>query len=95
MTAANEQQTIADAEVFVDLVLADDDLMRAEFDALMAACWESPSEPPRCKPSPPSGGWAGRPPHRWPPWHRSILIGTVPARRPRSRQRGPPPEPTR
>lgn len=91
MTTTNQQQTIAEAEVFVDLVLDDDDLMRAEFDALIAACWESPSEPARRKPSPPGGGWAGRPPRRWPPWHRSPLTDRVPARRPHSRERGPPP----
>jgi len=71
MTATDRQQTIA--EVFADLVLDDDDLMRAEFDALIAACWESPSEPLRCMPSPPGGGWAGRPPRLPPPWQRSTL----------------------
>ncbi|TCC49047.1 hypothetical protein E0H75_21100 [Kribbella capetownensis] len=95
MTATNQQQTVAEAEVFVDLVLDDDDLMRAEFDALIGACWEAPSEPPRRKPSPPGGGWAGRPPHRWPPWQRSPLAGSVPARRPLSRERGPPLRPKR
>ncbi|MET9272143.1 hypothetical protein [Kribbella sp. NPDC003557] len=90
MTATNQQQILAEAEVFVDLVLDDDDLMRAEFDALIAACWESPSEPPRRKLSPPGGGWARRPPRRWPSWHRYRLTGSVPARRPQSRQRGPP-----
>ncbi|MGZ0146032.1 hypothetical protein ACXJJ3_03075 [Kribbella sp. WER1] len=95
MTATIKQQTIAEAEVFVDVVLDDDDLMRAEFDALIAACWESPSEPSRRKPSPPIGGWAGRPPHWWPRRQRSALTGRIPVRRPQSRQRGPPPQPTR
>jgi hypothetical protein len=90
MTATNQQQTLAETEVFIDLVLGDDDLVRAEFDALIAASWESPSEPPRRKLSPPGGGWAGRP-HRWPPRYRSPLADSVPARRPHSRQRGPPP----
>ncbi|HZX03766.1 hypothetical protein, partial [Kribbella sp.] len=61
MMATNQQQAAAEAEVFtevfVDLVLGDDDLVRAEFDALIADCWESPSEPPRRKTSPPGGGW--------------------------------------
>ncbi|MFC9694991.1 hypothetical protein ACFTSF_40970 [Kribbella sp. NPDC056951] len=90
MTATNQQQTLVEAEVFFDLVLGDDDLLRAEFDALIAACWESPSEPPRRDPSPPGGGWARRPPHRWPPWDRSLLTERVPAQRPYSRERGPP-----
>lgn len=90
MTATSQQQTLADDEVFVDLVLDDDDLMRAEFDALIAACWEAPSEPPRCKPSPPGGGWAGRPTRRWPPWHSSAGSRSIPARPPQGKQRGPP-----
>jgi hypothetical protein len=95
MRATDQQQTIAEAEVFVDLVLDDDDLMRAEFDALIAACWDSPSEPPSRKPSPPGDGWAGRPPPRWLPRHRSTLPGSVAAQMPQRRQRGPPPQPAR
>ncbi|MGW6277049.1 hypothetical protein [Kribbella sp. NPDC055071] len=91
MTAANQEQTLAEAEVFIDLVLGDDDLVRAEFDALIAACWESPSEPPRRKLSPPGGGKAGRPPRRWPRRHRSPLTDRAPAPRPLGRERGPPP----
>jgi hypothetical protein len=48
-------------EAFLDLTLADDELMRAEFDALIAACWESPSEPPVDKPCPPGGGHTAGP----------------------------------
>jgi hypothetical protein len=102
MTATNQHQTqhqtrhqtLAEAEVFIDLVLGDDDLVRAEFDALIAACWDSPSQPARRRLSPPGGGWAGRPPRRWPPWQRFPLAGSVPARRPHSTERGPPPERT-
>ena len=60
MKATGTQQTLDQAEVFVDLLLGDDDLMRAEFDALIAACWESPCEPARRRPcSTPRG--MGRP----------------------------------
>ena len=48
-------------EAFLDLTLADDELVRAEFDALIAACWESPSEPPLDKPCPPRGGQPAQP----------------------------------
>jgi hypothetical protein len=53
---------------FVDLVYADGELLRAEFDALVAACWDSPPRwPPRPKrdptepgkPSDPDGGRQG------------------------------------
>jgi hypothetical protein len=83
------QQTLDEDEVFLDLALADDDLVRAEFDALIAACWESPCEPPRDKTSPPAGAWAPRPPSMWP---RPPVgpLGPVPARRPLGRERGPP-----
>ncbi|MFF0344751.1 hypothetical protein [Kribbella sp. NPDC004875] len=91
MTATDRQQTIAEA--FTDLVLDDDDLLRAEFDALIAASWESPSEPPHRNPSPPHGGWAGRPPHQPPPPQRSPLTRSTPARKPQSRQRSPPGRP--
>jgi hypothetical protein len=83
------QQTLDEAEVFLDLALADDELVRAEFDALIAACWESPCEPPRDKTSPPDRAWAARPPSRWPRRGGSPL-GPGLARRPLGRGRGPP-----
>ncbi|GAA1556289.1 hypothetical protein GCM10009804_11400 [Kribbella hippodromi] len=83
------QQIAAEAEVFVDLVLADDDLMRAEFDALIAAGWESPCEPPSDRLCVPAGGWAARPLSRWSSRHRTRL-GRAPRQRPHSRERGPP-----
>jgi hypothetical protein len=56
-------QVLEDADVFLDVALGDDDFVRAEFDALIAACWESPCEPPLDKPGPSVGGWAaGAPP---------------------------------
>jgi hypothetical protein len=63
--------------------------MRAEFDALIAASWESPCEPHLDKPCPPVGGWAARPPPRW-PRRPGIPLGRVPPRRPEGRARGPP-----
>ena len=39
-----------DNRAFVDLVCADPELLRAEFDGLVAACWDSPPRwPPRPK----------------------------------------------
>ncbi|MDX6237983.1 MAG: hypothetical protein QOG10_2798 [Kribbellaceae bacterium] len=89
MRATSTQQLLDQAEVFVDLVLGDDDLVRAEFDALIAACWESPCEPPTGRPCPPAGAWAARPPPRWPRRPGSRL-GFAPTRRPQRRERGPP-----
>ncbi|MEU4196234.1 hypothetical protein AB0E69_30305 [Kribbella sp. NPDC026611] len=83
------QQQTADVEVFVDLVLGDDELMRAEFDDLIADCWESPREPPSDRLCPPDGGWAAPRPARWPA-QPVIRPGRVPHRRPRGRERGPP-----
>jgi hypothetical protein len=85
----NTQQILDEAEVFVDLVLDDDDWVRAEFDALVAACWESPREPAVDRPCPPGGGWDARPPPRW-PRRTPILLGLVPPRRTDGRERGPP-----
>ncbi|WP_196201553.1 hypothetical protein [Plantactinospora alkalitolerans] len=39
-------------EAFVELVQHDDGLMRAEFDALIDACWHRPPPPPRARPQP-------------------------------------------
>ncbi|WP_132155399.1 hypothetical protein [Kribbella antiqua] len=83
------QQVLDEAEAFLDLALGDDDLLRAEFDALIAACWESPYEPPLDKPCPPEGGWAPRPPSRWPGRPR-LRLGLAPTRSPQRRERGPP-----
>jgi hypothetical protein len=83
------QQIADEAEVFADLVLGDDDWVRAEFDALVAACWESPCEPPLDKPCPPVDGWAARPPPGW-PRRPGIPLGLVPPRRPDGRERAPP-----
>jgi len=86
---ATRQRTVDEAEVFIDLVLGDDELVRAEFDALIAACWESPCEPPSDKLCPPNGGWAAQPVSRW-PRRPGIQLGPVPRRQPHGRERGPP-----
>jgi hypothetical protein len=76
-------------EAFLDLTLADDELMRAEFDALIAACWESPCEPPLDKPCPPGGGQPARPPSRR-VRRGADALGPVLRRRADGRARGPP-----
>ncbi|NIK58198.1 hypothetical protein [Kribbella shirazensis] len=83
------EQPIAEHEAFADLVLSDDDLVRAEFDDLIAACWESPYEPPPGKPSPPTRGREPRPPLSRPRSSR-IRLDRWPLRRPLGRGRGPP-----
>jgi hypothetical protein len=65
MRATSTERTLDEADVFTDLVLADDELVREEFDALIAACWEAPCEPPTRMPGPAAGPWAWRPPRRW------------------------------
>ena len=90
MSATSTQHALDEAEAFVDLVLADDELVRAEFDALIADCWEEPCEPPTRLPSPSVGAWAERPPHRW-PRRVGLRDSRIPRRRPHGRQRGPPP----
>jgi hypothetical protein len=83
------EQLAAETEVFIDLVVGDDDLVRAEFDALIAACWESPCEPPPDKSSPPSGAWEARPQ----PWWLCLpgtRLGRAPTRQSDGRGRDPP-----
>lgn len=84
-----DTQQLLDEEAFLDLTLADDELMRAEFDALIAACWESPCDPPLDKPCPPGKGPTARSPS---PWTRrpAVPLDLVPPRRPYGRARGPP-----
>ncbi|WP_350275078.1 hypothetical protein [Kribbella sp. HUAS MG21] len=82
-------QTLDRTDAFVDLVFGDDELVRDEFDALIAACWDEPCEPPTRRPCPSVGPWAGRSPSKWP---RRVgpRRDRAPRRRPDSRQRGPP-----
>jgi hypothetical protein len=84
-----EPQRVGEPEDFLDLLLADDELVRAEFDALIAACWETPCKPPRDKFCPAVGGWAARPPPEV-PREPGIRLGLAPTRPLRGRGRGPP-----
>jgi hypothetical protein len=87
MSTAHVDQTIDDA--FLDLVSRDDDLVRAEFDGLVAACWQ---DPPPSFPAPPRPH--GRPP-AWPapPPAQPPAPAPVPPPAPaRGRQRSPPTE---
>ncbi|MFC6160162.1 hypothetical protein [Kribbella jiaozuonensis] len=76
-------------EAFLDLALADDELLRAEFDALIAASWESPSEPPLDKPCPPGGGHSAWPRSRRARQGKRALRPVLP-KRTDGRARGPP-----
>jgi hypothetical protein len=72
---------------FLDLVYQDPDLVRAEFDALIAASWQSPPPPPAATPRP-----ADRPAH-WPSAPRPEPLPPhprVPEGRRVTRQRSPP-----
>ncbi|WP_112238767.1 hypothetical protein [Kribbella monticola] len=88
MTAV-QRRTPVD-EVFLDLVLDDSDLLRAEFDALITASWETPCQPPRRKLCPPAGGWGAPPPGTRSEHDGFRPAGTSPTRPPQGRQRGPP-----
>jgi hypothetical protein len=77
-------------EVFLDLVLDDSDLLRAEFEGLIADCWETPCQPPRRKLCPPVGGWAAPPPAGRPGRPDQPVADTFATRPPEARQRGPP-----
>jgi hypothetical protein len=76
-------------DAFADLVYQDDDLVRAEFDAIVAAAWPEPPLPPPPA-APPAPG--DRPParHRW--WEPGVRLirRPVPGQRRRGRQRAPP-----
>jgi hypothetical protein len=79
-------------DAFVDLLCQDEDLVRAEFDAIIAAAWPVPPMPPAL-PAPP--GSDERPP-RWPirPGWTDLSARTArllaPPPRWRGRQRSPP-----
>jgi hypothetical protein len=87
MSTANVDRTIDDA--FLDLVSRDDDFVRAEFDALVAACWQDPAPPPPAPPRPHgrAPAWPAPPPPE-PPGPAPF----VPPAPIRGRQRSPPTE---
>ncbi|GIJ60927.1 hypothetical protein Vau01_084430 [Virgisporangium aurantiacum] len=79
-------------DAFLDAVLHDDDLLRAEFDAIVAAAWpEPPAPPPPAAPATPGDRPAARPgsPGPWPPKTLRTRL-PAPARRWYCRQRSPP-----
>jgi hypothetical protein len=85
-------EEVATDEAFVDLVCADDDLVRAEFEAIVAASWVGPPPGPTLVPTP-------RPPERRPPRGEPPAKAKLPltdpeasgpADGPRGRQRSPP-----
>lgn len=82
---ANRSDTV---EEFLELLLADEDLPRAEFEATIAAAWPGPP------PNKPHRGVCGRPGHR--EWRRHQLAPTRVPRPERGthegspRQRSPP-----
>jgi hypothetical protein len=88
VTAAAAGTAVRDA--FVDLICQDDDLVRAEFDALVAASWHTPPGPP--PPAPPRRPPPGAAPPATPVVDGGRLpAGRAPARRHGRRQRSPPP----
>jgi hypothetical protein len=54
-------------EAFTDLISGDEDLVRAEFDALIAASWQQPPPPPPAPPAPGPSGGSPRPAAATPP----------------------------
>jgi hypothetical protein len=80
-------------DAFLSLLCQDDELVRAEFDAIIAAAWSTEPPPPPPVPAPPGpddrptgwpigSGWPERP-------GRTARL-PVPPRRLRGRQRSPP-----
>jgi len=78
-------------DAFLDLVCQDDELLRAEFDALIAASWHTPPPPPPA-PSDPARRPPGWPPA--PPGEPRPLRQTV-REAPRLRRQRSPPDPAR
>jgi len=78
--------TLAERDEFLDLVLADEDLVRAEFEAIVNGLRDEPEPPARpVRPVPPAGRTGRLPPGgRLPVTHRPHLPE-------RARQRSPPP----
>jgi hypothetical protein len=78
---------VDELDAFLDVVCGDPELVRAEFDDLVAACWDdSPPEPPTRQRRPPP---IPRPRRRPEPPARSAIQATVPSSG-WARQRGPP-----
>jgi len=78
-------------DAFLDAVLHDEDLLRAEFDAIVADAWpEPPAPPPPAAPSTP-GDRPAAPPASPGPWAPPTWRTSLPEPRRRfGRQRSPP-----
>ena len=76
---------------FAEVVCGDRDLLRAEFDAIIATSWDQPTPPARWRPTP----WPGPPPLRRTRGSSSAGRSSGRQHHPpgegRSRQRAPPP----
>lgn len=92
VTLGADVDTRVDAdEAFLELICADDDLLRAEFEAIVAASWVGPPDRPRPVPTP-------RPPASAAPmgrWLRAkaptaLPVPTGPGDGQRGRERSPP-----
>lgn len=81
---------VVDEEEFLSLICADDELLRAEFDAIITASWGQPARPRRPR--------RARPPARYPQRRGRITASAggppgpqhEPGAEGRSRQRAPP-----
>jgi len=79
---------VDELDTFLDVICGDPELVRAEFDDLIAACWhDSPPSPPSRRRRPPPTPRPGRRPE---PPAKSAIQEAWPSSR-RARQRGPPP----
>jgi hypothetical protein len=76
-------------EAFTDLISGDEDLVRAEFDALIAASWQSPPPPP-VPPAPPAPTPSGDPRRATTPARRGAAIKPGDHRINAGHQRSPP-----
>jgi hypothetical protein len=80
-------------DAFLDLVYHDDDLVRAEFDAIVAAAWPDPPEPPPPAAPPAPDDHPSGPPGP-PEWEAPGALRTrLPEHPRRGRQRAPPVRP--
>jgi hypothetical protein len=84
----------ATRDAFLDVVCRDEELLRAEFEAIIGASWPGSSEPPASPPPAPPGPADRQPPGPerpdWPaPSTRAARL-PVPPRLWRGRQRSPP-----
>lgn len=82
------ERTTRDLDAFVDLILADPEFLKAEFEALMSDAWSPPGATIRCA----VGTHRPRRPATWSLGHvaEDSILGWTPRRLGRTRQRSPP-----